>query len=68
MKYFICNQGILGGCKNICDIKSYFICLAVPFHDHIIRDREEMNRIRKYIVENPGQGSADRNHNEGLYR
>ncbi|HVK96553.1 MAG TPA: hypothetical protein VM368_01995 [Flavisolibacter sp.] len=31
------------------------------FHDHIIRNEDEMNRIRKYIVENPDNWMRDRN-------
>jgi len=37
------------------------------FHDHIIRDNEEMKRIRKYIIENPGNWFRDRNNKEDLY-
>ena len=36
------------------------------FHDRVIRDDEEMKRIRKYIVENPGNWVRDRNNKEDL--
>ena len=31
------------------------------FYDHIIRNEKELNRIRKYIVENPKEWKRDRN-------
>ena len=37
------------------------------FYDSIIRDYDEMKRIRKYIVENPENWFRDRNNKEDLY-
>jgi REP element-mobilizing transposase RayT len=37
------------------------------FHDRIIRDEDEMNRIRKYIVENPDNWFRDYNNKEDLF-
>ena len=37
------------------------------FYDRIIRDEDEMNRIRKYIVENPDHWFRDINNKEDLY-
>ncbi len=37
------------------------------FYDRIIRDYDEMKRIRKYIVENPDNWRQDRNNKEDLY-
>jgi putative transposase len=31
------------------------------FHDHIIRNRNELNRIRQYIIDNPRKWGRDRN-------
>jgi REP element-mobilizing transposase RayT len=31
------------------------------FYDHIIRDEMELNRIRKYIINNPSKWKNDRN-------
>jgi len=31
------------------------------FHDHIIRNDDELNRIRKYIIENPEKWETDEN-------
>ncbi len=32
------------------------------FHDHVIRDENELNRIRQYIVNNPEQWEKDNNY------
>ena len=37
------------------------------FHDRIIRDKDELNRIRKYIVDNPLRWSIDRNNSSELF-
>jgi putative transposase len=37
------------------------------FYDRIIRDEDEMKRIRKYIVENPDNWFRDSNNKEDLY-
>jgi REP element-mobilizing transposase RayT len=37
------------------------------FYDHIIRDADEMKRIRTYIVNNPDNWFRDRNNKEDLY-
>jgi REP element-mobilizing transposase RayT len=37
------------------------------FYDRIIRNEDEMKRIRKYIVENPDNWFRDSNNNEDLY-
>ena len=37
------------------------------FHDNIIRSISELNRIRKYIKDNPGNWHRDRNNPPGLY-
>jgi putative transposase len=37
------------------------------FYDRIIRDKDEMKRIRKYIVENPDNWFRDSNNKEDLY-
>ncbi len=37
------------------------------FYDRIIRDEDEMKRIRKYIVENPDNWFRDCNNKEDLY-
>jgi len=37
------------------------------FHDRIIRDKDELRRIRKYIAENPENWEKDKDNNESLY-
>ena len=37
------------------------------FHDHIIRDNNELHRIRNYIVDNPDNWPCSRENSEGLY-
>jgi REP element-mobilizing transposase RayT len=37
------------------------------FYDRIIRDYDELKRIRKYIAENPDNWQRDRNNKEDLY-
>ncbi len=37
------------------------------FYDRIIRDEKELNRIRKYIHENPMKWDSDKNNFENLY-
>lgn len=37
------------------------------FHDRIIRNNDELNRIRQYIMDNPLKWELDRNNPENLY-
>ncbi|MFH1187862.1 MAG: transposase [bacterium] len=37
------------------------------FYDHIIRNGDELNRIKKYIFNNPFNWEKDKNNAEGLY-
>jgi len=37
------------------------------FHDRIIRNDDELNRIRQYIMDNPEKWELDRNNPENLY-
>ena len=51
--------------KRICTINSRKINpdfgWQSRFHDHIIRNKNELNRIRKYIKDNPQMWERDRN-------
>jgi len=38
------------------------------FYDHIIWDKDELNRIRNYIIQNPANWFRDSNNEDGLYR
>jgi len=37
------------------------------FHDRIIRNENELNRIREYIVKNPEMWERDRNNGNDLW-
>lgn len=37
------------------------------FHDRIIRNEEELNKIRQYIIDNPLKWESDRNNLENLF-
>lgn len=37
------------------------------FYDHIIRNEDELNRIREYIFNNPANWEKDKNNEENLY-
>ena len=37
------------------------------FYDHIIRNREELKRIRQYIIENPLKWELEKNNHENLF-
>lgn len=37
------------------------------FYDHIIRNEDELNRIRQYIIDNPKNWNADKNRPENIY-
>ncbi len=37
------------------------------FHDRIVRDENELNRIRQYIIDNPTNWQKDRNNLENLF-
>jgi len=37
------------------------------FYDHIVRNEEELKRIRQYIIENPLKWELDKNNPENLY-
>ena len=36
------------------------------FHDHIIRNETELNRIRRYIIDNPKNWAEDENNPENI--
>jgi hypothetical protein len=36
------------------------------FYDHIIRNEEDLNRIRKYIIENPIKWAKDEHNNNSI--
>ena len=73
------NQGkhtissIIGSYKSICTKtinkiqNKIFFKWQSRFYDHIIRNENELNQIREYIVNNPIKWDLDRNNPENLY-
>ena len=69
---------ILNQFKRICTIKSHLaktpklgvsttFAWQSRFHDRIIRNENELNRIRKYIIKNPEMWGRDRNNGDDLW-
>lgn len=44
--------------------ENVFFAWQPNYHDHIIRDEDELNRIRQYIVDNPLQWEYDEDYRE----
>lgn len=59
-------RGYKAGVKSFATRNKIAFGWQARFYDHIIRDDNEMKRIRKYIVENPSNWVKDRNNKEGL--
>ena len=58
---------IINQYKRICTIRIRTSNPGIPvwqprFHDHIIRDENELNRIRQYIIDNPVNWEKDDNY------
>ena len=48
--------------SNICHKNGFEFAWQSRYHDHIIRDIKSLNRIRKYIIDNPAKWADDRNY------
>lgn len=57
-----------GNTKKFCNKNNleYFAWQA-RFHDRIIRNNNELNRIKRYIIDNPERWELDRNNPDNLY-
>ena len=53
-------RGYKSGVKKYATINKIVFCRQFRFHDHIIRNDEEYNRISNYIVENPNNCEQDK--------
>ena len=42
-------------------------CWQYRYHDHVIRNDNELNRIRQYIIDNPARWEQDSENSAGLY-
>jgi len=61
-------RGYKAGVKSFATTNKIEFGWQPRFYDRIIRDADEMKRIRKYIAENPENWYKDKNNKEDLYR
>lgn len=62
---------IIGQIKSVCtkrirDLGESDFGWQERFHDHIIRDEDELKRIRSYIIGNPGKWHEDRYYRDNV--
>ncbi len=60
-------RGFKSSVKRICNQKNMYFTWQPLFYDHIIRNEKSLNRIRKYIYDNPEKWELDRNNPENLW-
>ena len=60
-------RGYKASVKSLATANNIEFAWQPRFYDRIIRDEDEMKRIRKYIVENPDNWFRDSNNKEYLY-
>ena len=60
-------RGYKAGVKSYATINKIDFAWQPRFYDRIIRDDEEMKRIRKYIVKNPDNWFKEKDNKEDLY-
>ena len=51
-------------CKKYCNKNNIAFVWQSRFHDRIIRNEDELNRIRQYIIDNPLKWDLDRNNQD----
>ncbi|MGQ0737849.1 MAG: transposase [Bacteroidota bacterium] len=61
-------RGYKAAVKSIATANNIEFAWQPRFYEHVIRDKEELIRIRKYIVKNPENWIRDCNDKDGLYR
>ena len=60
-------RGFKIGVTKWCCQNNYDFVWQKSFYDHVIRNEKSLDKIRKYIVENPLKWELDRNNPENLY-
>jgi len=62
-------RGFKGAAKTVIKINfpEQNFAWQARFHDRVIRDENELNKIRQYIIDNPEQWELDRNNKNDLY-
>ena len=60
-------RGYKIGVKKYATMNNIDFAWQARFHDRVIRDGNELNRIRQYIIDNPSHWELDRNNKNDLY-
>jgi len=60
-------RGYKIGVKKYSTMNNINFAWQARFHDRVIRDGNELNRIRQYIIDNPVRWELDRNNKNDLY-
>ena len=53
--------------KRLRETTDFYASWQSNYYDHIIRNEQELNRIRQYIIENPFRWDTDRNNVENIF-
>ena len=56
-----------GGVTKMCRQYDINFAWQARFHDRVIRDENELNRVRQYVIDNPLHWELDRNNKNNLY-
>ena len=56
-----------GGVTKLCCKYDINFAWQARFHDRVIRNENELNRVRQYIIDNPLRWELDRNNKNNLY-
>jgi len=60
-------RGYKSGVKAYATTNTLEFSWQPRYHDRVIRNENELNRIRQYIIENPDNWVRNRDNQEGLY-
>ncbi len=60
-------RGFKIGVKKLCSENDLSFSWQKSFHDRIVRNDAELNRIREYIISNPTMWHRDRNNAENIF-
>lgn len=60
-------RGFKAGVKTFSTDNKIDFCWQPRFYDWVIRSEDELNRIRKYIIDNPNNWKKDKDNIENLY-
>lgn len=60
-------RGFKSGVKSYATINQILFCWQARYYDRVIRNENELNRIRQYIIDNPAKWAQHSPNSEGLY-